>query len=70
MRNFGAMLIVAGIVGYIYCSDQLTKLEPVPEETSIGKSLEYPAGKFEVGRYAAVAGAFCGLLLAMYPQGR
>ena len=70
MRNFGGLLVVGGIVAFLYCSSELKKHEPVPEGLSISRSLEYPAGKMEVGRYAAMAGAAFGVLLLMFPQGR
>lgn len=70
MRNFGTLLIFAGIVGFFYCSSQLGSAEPVPEGLSISRSLDYPAGRFEVGRYASVGAAAIGVLFAMFPQGR
>jgi hypothetical protein len=70
MRTFGLVLLVAGVVGFFYCSSQLEKAEPLPAEISISKSLDYPAGRFEVGRYASVAAGFCGVILLMFPQGR
>ena len=70
MRNFGMLMVVAGIVGFFYCSSELSKHEPVPEGLSMSRSWEYPAGKLEVGRYAGVAAAFVGVLFVMAPQGR
>ena len=70
MRTFGLLLLVVGIVGFFYCSTHLDKLEPVPEGLSITQSLKYPAGKMEVGRFAAVAAGGIGVLFLMFPQGR
>jgi len=70
MRTFGLLLVVAGIVGFFYCSTQLDKLEPLPEGLSITASLKYPAGKMEVGRFAAVTAGGIGVLFMLFPQGR
>jgi hypothetical protein len=37
---------------------------------SVSESLETERGKWDVGRYACVAAAFTGIVLAMVPQGR
>jgi hypothetical protein len=70
MRNFGLLMIIAGIAGFVYCTGQLGNYDPVPEGLSIGRSWDYPAGKLEVGRYAAAASAMIGFLMTMFPQGR
>jgi hypothetical protein len=70
VRNFGGILIVAGIVGFLYCSNELGKAEAVPEGLSVSQSFRYPAGKLEVGRYGALAVAGMGVLLALFPSGR
>jgi len=70
MRSFGMALIVIGIAGFIYCSHEMDGLEPVPEGTSISRSMDYKVGRMEVGRYAAAAGAALGVLLLLIPQGR
>ena len=70
MRNFGVLMLVAGIVGFLYCSDQASKAGTVPEGKTISESLEYDAGKWEVGRYASGAAAFFGLLTIMVAKDR
>ncbi len=70
MRNFGGILLLLGIFGFVYCSSQMDKFEPVPQGKSISEALAYPAGKWEVGRYACAAAAGFGLLMAMFPKGR
>jgi len=70
MRTFGALLLVAGVAGFFYCSSHLSGLESIPEGTSIGNYLQYDAGKFELGRYLALVAAFIGLLLSLFPKGR
>jgi hypothetical protein len=70
MRNFGGFMLLVGILGFLYCSSQLSKTGPVPEGKSISESLEYDAGRWEVGRYVCAGiGAF-GLLMTMFPKGR
>ena len=70
MRNFGGILLLVGIIGFLYCSDRASKTGSVPEGKSISESLEYDAGRWEVGRYVCAGiGAF-GLLMTMFPKGR
>ncbi len=70
MRSFGIVLLVSGILGFVYCGDQLRRFDPVPEETSWRRGLDYPAGRWEAGRYACALGGGIGLLLVMFPKGR
>jgi hypothetical protein len=70
MRTLGYLLLLAGIVGFFYCSSHLSGLESIPEGTSLGRYLEYDAGKFELGRYLSLMAAFVGVLLALFPKGR
>lgn len=70
MRNFGGILLLLGIFGFAYASSQLEKHEPLPPGRSVEEGLEYPAGKWEVARYACAGAAGLGLLLALFPKGR
>ena len=70
MRTLGALLLLVGIVGFFYCSSHMTGLESIPEGTSLGRYLEYDAGKFELGRYASLVAALIGVILSMFPKGR
>ena len=70
MRNFGFVLLLAGVVGFFYCSSRASQLEPLREGLTVSESLETDRGKWEAGRYGCAAGAFLGILLAMMPQGR
>jgi hypothetical protein len=70
VRNAGGILLLAGVFGFFYCSAQLSHMEPVPPGKSIGESLQYPAGRFDLGRYVAATAAGVGLILAMFPKGR
>jgi hypothetical protein len=70
MRNFGTLLLIGGILGFLYCSQQASKAGTVPEGKSISESLEYDAGKWEVGRYACGAAAVFGLIMTLMPKAR
>jgi len=70
MRNFGLMLMLAGVVGFFYCNSEMERFSPLPPGMSVTESLETDRGKWDAARYAAAAGAVARLLLAMLPQGR
>ncbi len=70
MRNFGAILLLIGVLGFLYASTRLSDLEPAPAHSTLRESLEYPAGRWEMARYGAAGAAFIGLLLTLYPKGR
>ena len=70
MRNFGALVLLLGIVGFLYCSSRLSEMAPLPQGLSIDDSLSQPAGRWEVARYACGAAAGFGLLMALFPKGR
>jgi hypothetical protein len=70
MRNFGATLLLLGIVGFFYASSRLADAEPLPEGLSITEGLQLPAGRWDVARYGCAAVAGFGLLMALFPKGR
>lgn len=70
MRNFGGILLLGGIIGFLYCSSEMPKYEPVPEGRTAMESLRYPSGRYEVGRWAGACAAGFGVLLLMFPKGR
>jgi hypothetical protein len=70
MRNFGAILLLLGIVGFLYCTSRLSEAEPLPPGLSVEESLSVPAGRWEVARYACGASAGFGLLMTLFPKGR
>ncbi len=70
MRNFGAILLLAGILGFFYSSSRLEQQTPLPEGLTVRESLELPAGRWEIARYACGGAAALGLLLALLPRGR
>jgi len=70
MRNFGAILLLLGILGFFYASSQIPGLEPPPENATLTEELQTPAGRWEVTRYACAGAAGLGLLMALFPKGR
>lgn len=70
MRNLGWLLLVAGIGGFLYCSSEAAKVDPLPPDKGIRESVESPAGRWELLRYGCAGAAGVGLLLAMFPRGR
>jgi hypothetical protein len=70
MRNFGSILMILGIGGFFYCSSRLSDERPLAPDQSISASLDQPAGRWEMGRYACAGAAGFGLLMAMFPKGR
>jgi hypothetical protein len=70
MRNFGAILLVLGILGFFYSSSRLDEAQPLPEGLSINEALKEPAGRWEMARYGCAAAAGFGLLMALFPKGR
>jgi hypothetical protein len=70
MRNFGAVMLVLGILGFVYASSRLDEAGPVPAGLSVSEGLSYPAGRWELARYGCAAVGGFGLLMALYPKGR
>ena len=70
MRAFGGVLVLVGILGFIYTGDQLAKYEPLSSERTLRESVNHPAGRWEIAHYGAALVGAVGLLLALYPKGR
>jgi hypothetical protein len=70
MRNFGAILLVLGILAFFYASSHLDGVQPLPDGLSIGESLKEPAGRWQMARYGCAGLAGFGLLMALFPKGR
>jgi hypothetical protein len=70
MRNFGAVLLLLGILGFFYASSRLDEAAPLPEGISVTEGLRQPAGRWEMARFGCGAAAGIGLLVAMFPKGR
>jgi hypothetical protein len=70
MRNFGAILMLGGILGFFYSSSRIDELGPLPAGLSISEGLKEPAGRWEMARYAFGAVGGIGLLMALFPKGR
>jgi hypothetical protein len=70
MRTLGYLLLLVGIVGFFYCSSQMSELAPIPEGTALGDYVRTDAGRLELGRYLSLMAGFIGVLLALFPKGR
>lgn len=70
MRRNGVVMVLVGALGFFYASGRMSEVEPVPPGISISEYTRYPAGRWELGRYAFAAVAGIGLLLALFPEGR
>jgi hypothetical protein len=70
MRNFGAVLMVLGILGFFYASSKLDEVPPLPDGLTVTESLREPAGQWQMARYGSAVAAGFGLLMAMFPKGR
>ena len=70
MRNLGFTLLVAGVLGFLYCSSQLSGLEPLAADVPLGDYFRNAAGRLELGRYFSAGAAFIGVLMAFFPKGR
>jgi hypothetical protein len=70
VRKWGLVLLMAGVLGFFYCSGQLSNLDPVPEGVEISDYTDYEAGKFELARYAAAIVGLIGGLMTLFPAGR
>lgn len=70
MRNFGAILLLLGVLGFFYASAQLEGLGPVPQGLGVQESLRYPAGRWDLARYGCAGAAGFGLLMLLFPKGR
>jgi hypothetical protein len=70
MRILGALLITAGIFGFVHASDQLGKAAPLPPEMGWREGLEQPAGRWDLARYGCALGGGIGALMLLFPKGR
>jgi hypothetical protein len=70
MRSFGLILMVLGVLGFFYCSSQLSQAPPLPEGLTPQEELREPGGRWEIGRYVAGGLGGFGLLMALFPKGR
>lgn len=70
MRRNGLMMAVVGALAFFYATGRLQESEPVPPGISITEYTRYPAGRWELMRFAAGGVGAIGLLLALFPEGR
>jgi hypothetical protein len=72
MRTFGLLLLIGGIAGFVYCSNQLGQVEPLPagQALTIWEAMRYPAGKLEAAKDTAAALALFGLIFIIFWKDR
>lgn len=70
MRNLGAILLLAGVLGFFMASQRLEESGPAPADLSLVETLEQPAGRWDLARYAAALSAGVGVVLVLFPKGR
>jgi hypothetical protein len=70
MRKMGVTLLLLGILGFFYASSRIGDLEPVPDGLGARETLQYPAGRWMIARYAGATVAGMGLLVLLFPKGR
>lgn len=70
MRRYAMIALLAGIAGFFYASSQLRDAEAMPPDLPLTEYSRYPAGRWELMRYACGGIGAIGLLLSMFPQGR
>lgn len=70
MRGFGAVLLLAGALGFLTASQKTSEYGPPAAEQSVSESLREPAGRWELARYGCATAAALGLILALFPKGR
>jgi hypothetical protein len=70
MRNLGLILLMGGILAFLYCSAELSKLAPMSADAGIAEYLRNSAGRLELCRYLAAGAGFVGALLTLFPRAR
>lgn len=70
MRSFGGICILLGVAGFLYCSSVESGAGEMPDGLTVMQSLDYTAGRAELGKYVCAIVAASGVLLALFPRGR
>jgi hypothetical protein len=70
MRSFGGICLLLGVAGFFYFSSLASGAGEMPDGLSVRQSLDYSAGRAELGKYACAIVAASGVLLALFPRGR
>ncbi len=70
MRNFGYILLLLGILGFLYASSRLEQASALPEGLSLSETLQQPAGRWAMARYGCLIAGMAGAVLALFPKGR
>lgn len=64
------MMLLVGVLGFFYATGRMQESEPVPPGISVSEYTRYPAGRWELARYALAAIGGIGALFALFPEGR
>jgi hypothetical protein len=70
MRQLGGILVLCGLVGFVYFSSALEGAPPRDPQASLSQEIATPGGRLELLRYASAGAAAIGILLALFPKGR
>lgn len=70
MRRYGIIMLLVGVLGFFYATGRMQESEPVPPGISVSEYTRYPAGRWELARYALAAVGGIGALFALFPEGR
>jgi hypothetical protein len=63
-------MLLGGILGFFYATGRMAEVEPVPPGIGLSEYTRYPAGRWELARYALAAIGGIGALFALFPEGR
>jgi hypothetical protein len=72
MRTWGLLMLIGGIAGFVYFSNQLGLVDPLPagQAMTVMESLRYPAGRLEAAKDTAAAFALFGLIFILFWKDR
>jgi hypothetical protein len=64
------MMLLVGALGSFYATGRMQESEPVPPDIGLSEYTRYPAGRWELVRYALIAIGGIGAVFALFPEGR
>lgn len=70
MRNLGAILLLAGVLGFFYASGRVSDSGGVPQGDAASAVIENTAARWDLVRYGCAGAAVIGLVLLLFPKGR
>ena len=68
MKQWGALAVLLGVIGFFYCSDRASKAPPLPEGLTVVETLRQPAGPWVMGRYACACLSAAGAVLLLFTR--